>query len=150
MQKFYPYPLLLAGFLCAKATFAQAPANLIDPSSFPQKTDFATGANSVAVVNADLNHDGRQDLVAANYGGSTISVLINTGGTPLSFTKTDYALPGKATALVVADVDGDGKPDLVATSEANTVSIFRNIGTAAAVAFDAPVVLILQRPMPRA
>jgi len=141
MRKFYPYPVLLAGFLCTKAALAQAPANLIDGSTFPQKTDFATGANSVAVVNTDLNQDGRPDLVVANFGSSTISVLINTGSTPLSFSKTDYPLPGKATAVVAADVDGDGKPDLVATSEANTVSIFRNAGTAATVAFDAPVTL---------
>ena len=141
MPKFYPYPVLLVGFLFTKAALSQAPANIIDLSSFPQKTDFATGTNSITVAKADLNHDGRLDLVVANYGGSTISVLINTGSTPLSFAKTDYALPGKATSVAAADVDGDGKPDLVATSETNTVSIFRNIGTAAAVVFEAPVTL---------
>jgi serine/threonine protein kinase len=71
-----------------------------------------TGPNPHGLVAADLNGDGRLDLISPNLGSTTVSVLLGNGdGTfqdPISF--ETGTRPRNA---VVADVNGDGKPDLV-------------------------------------
>src|SRR5437870_1094193 len=74
--------------------------------------DAGSGAWSVAV--ADVNGDGKPDLVVANHGGESVSVLLGKGdGT---FQKAlDVGIGGYSypQSVAVADVNGDGKPDLV-------------------------------------
>jgi hypothetical protein len=92
----------------------------------PQTVDGGSYARSVAV--ADVNGDGKPDLIVANQGTYNPTthkfdkdVLLGKGdGTffrPRAFVASYNAGP-----MVVADVNGDGRPDLVAT-EANTVSV---------------------------
>lgn len=72
---------------------------------------------SVAV--ADLNADGKPDLVVANQGTNTVAVLLGNGdGTfqpPLTYD------PGGVhpSSVAVADLDGDGRPDLVVATAGN-------------------------------
>ena len=44
------------------------------------RQDFAVGDLPLAIAGADLNGDGRPDLLVANSGENTASVLVNTGG----------------------------------------------------------------------
>ena len=77
-------------------------------------------ATSVAV--ADVNGDGRPDLVVTNFcsnsncnpaGTPTVGVLLGNGNGTFQ-TAVTYSLTGYAPlSVVVADVNGDGKPDLV-------------------------------------
>jgi hypothetical protein len=46
--------------------------------SFASKQDFAVGDVCVSVALADLNGDGRVDIITANYRAGTVSVLVNT------------------------------------------------------------------------
>jgi len=76
----------------------------------------ATGPDFVAL--ADLNGDGKPDIVVvnesgANYLAKQASVLIGNGdGTFQS--AVDYSTGGEIpSAVAVADVNGDGKPDLL-------------------------------------
>jgi len=46
--------------------------------SFAALQMFATGTSCLSVTTADINGDGRLDLVVANLGGSNVSVLLNT------------------------------------------------------------------------
>lgn len=58
--------------------------------SFAQPVDFATGANPYAAAIADLNGDGRPDVITANVGDGSVSVLLNE--TVVEFPLTRYPL----------------------------------------------------------
>ena len=107
----------------------------INSSSFGNKVDFATGANPTIVTVADLDGDGKQDLIVPNRSSGTISVLRNTSspGTLNSSSfaaKIDFSTGTGALSVAVGDLDGDGKKDLaVANYNSGTISILRNTST---------------------
>lgn len=74
----------------------------------------------LAVAIGDLNRDGRQDIVAANWwdpevGPGTVSVLLNVGDGTFRPGGDTYGSGGMA-SIAVADVNGDGAPDVVTGS----------------------------------
>ena len=72
-------------------------------------------SHAVATVVADLNHDGRQDVVVAHINGKVGVMLGNGDGTLQA--ETTYATGASYTGSVaVADVNRDGKPDIVASN----------------------------------
>ncbi|GAA0717335.1 beta strand repeat-containing protein [Dokdonella soli] len=99
--------------------------------SFATQQTFATGSIPASVTAADINGDGKPDLIAANFGGNSVSVLLNTtapGAATASFATQQTFVTGLAPfSVTVADVNGDGKPDLiVANDNDNTVSVLLN------------------------
>jgi hypothetical protein len=81
----------------------------------PEQT-FAAGNHSSAAAVADINGDGKPDLIIANLGAATVSVLLNTtptGAATVSFAPEQTSAAGNhATSVAVGDFDGDGRPDL--------------------------------------
>jgi hypothetical protein len=91
------------------------------------------GANAVAI--ADVNNDGKPDLVVTNWcpysscttPGPNVGVLLGNGDGTFQ-TAVVYASGGLfADAIAIADVNGDGKPDLIvancgSSSQNNCVS----------------------------
>ncbi len=112
--------------LCVYLTFLIVllySANLnaqITASSFATNVDFTTGTTPARLASADLNADGKMDVVVPNNGASTLTVLRNTG-TSTGIGATSLTLNSTITAnatlqgVVLADLDGDGKPDLITT-----------------------------------
>ncbi|WP_439622718.1 FG-GAP-like repeat-containing protein [Gemmata sp.] len=107
------------------------PASGKSKVEFAARRAFATGAQPSSVAAADVNGDGRPDLLVANLGSGTASVLVNAtapgAGTP-AFSGHQPARAGTApSGVAAADFNGDGKLDLVAAnSTANTASVLIN------------------------
>jgi len=101
--------------------------------TFTAATPYSTGANTylTAIVTADVNGDGKPDVLLANRFGS-VGVLLGTGmstGTlgPVVFYST--GIVNQPTDLAVADVNGDGQLDVVCTSLNNTAGVLLGTGT---------------------
>ena len=99
--------------------------------SFLQKRDLPAGENPMAVAVADLNGDGRPEIIAANYLSNSISVFVNTtpkgSKTPVFAARKDVPTGERPYWIAVADLNGDGKPDLIVVDYKSTaVSVFLN------------------------
>ncbi|HKI18895.1 MAG TPA: VCBS repeat-containing protein, partial [Isosphaeraceae bacterium] len=92
---------------------------------------FFTGTNPAGITVADVNGDGRPDLIIANEGSNDVSILINVKvGNSFTFEPGPRLQAGVGpVATVVADVMGNGVPDLlVANSGSNNVWLLPGIG----------------------
>jgi hypothetical protein len=87
-----------------------------------------TGDMPNFVATADVNGDGRLDVVTANRWASTVSVLLGTGNGRFA-AKVDYACGDNPNSVGAADVNGDGKLDLVTANRgSSTVSVLLGAG----------------------
>ena len=73
---------------------------------------FDTGGAPASIAVADLDEDGRPDLVTANSGPGTVSVLLGFGDGTFG-PKTDFATGTSPVSLAIADLDRDGHRDVV-------------------------------------
>lgn len=99
---------------------------------FPTRVDYEVGEYPRAVVAADLNGDGKQDLAVGNLIDKTVSILAGNGdGTFQPAT----SFPASSTApqtIAAGDFNGDGAQDLV-TSNAGlpgTISVLLSMNGA--------------------
>src|SRR5208282_4376149 len=99
--------------------------------TFAAQQTFPTGFDPGSVTAADINGDGKPDLIVANNADNTVSVLLNTtatGATTLSFaTQQTFTVGNGPSSVMAADVNGDGRPDLIVVNNSdNTVSVLLN------------------------
>ena len=94
------------------------------------KVDLPTGQQPCGVTIADLNGDGRQDLISANRNSASVSVFFNTtatGTTTPSFTaRTDFTTGSIPLKVRAGDLNGDGRLDLAVSAEGGVASILLN------------------------
>jgi hypothetical protein len=96
------------------AAIALPDAGLGSSLSFLPVVSYGSGgvfARSIAV--ADLNRDGKLDVVVANGDSNTVGVLLGNGDGTLRPAVTYPSGGLSPRSVAVADVNGDGKPDLV-------------------------------------
>ncbi|RZK60792.1 MAG: hypothetical protein EOO59_06645, partial [Hymenobacter sp.] len=94
---------------------------------------FGTGANTspYGIAVADVNGDGKVDILTANYGSSSAGVLLGTGtgtfGTATTFSTGANTSPYE---IAVADVNGDSKLDiLTANYGSSSAGVLLGTGT---------------------
>jgi hypothetical protein len=87
------------------------------------------GNNPVSVAVADVNGDGKPDLVVAGINGIGVSVLLGNGDGTFQ-TAVTYGSGGyPPESVAVADVNGDGKPDILVANECvDECAITGNVG----------------------
>jgi FG-GAP-like repeat/Bacterial Ig-like domain (group 3) len=91
-----------------------SPGSPPSPLFVPAVT-YDTGAGSAySIVSADVNHDGKVDLIVA--AGTSVAVLLGKGDGTFQ-TAVNYDSGGLYPMAVVADVNGDGKLDILMAIE---------------------------------
>src|SRR5271157_1547101 len=74
----------------------------------------ACGSNlcPMGIAVADVNGDGKPDILVTNMDSNTVGVLLGNGDGTFRPVVT-YPSGGETTSVAVADLNGDGKPDLI-------------------------------------
>ena len=101
-----------------------------DSNSFGAPISFASGSFPTSILPADLDGDGRMDLLVVNRGDHTLSVFQNvfSGGplAPSSLVRVTQLLTEQVPhSAAIGDLDGDGLPD-VAVAVLGRLLLFRN------------------------
>ena len=121
----FAFVICLAAALCA---LRAGPAAAF---SFTPPVHHDVGGRPADIAVADVNDDGRLDIVVS--AGDGISVLLATG--PGRFAPaTRVVLEHRPGAIAVADFDGDGAPDIVTASLDGTVTVVQGDGAGVFVA----------------
>jgi hypothetical protein len=103
-------------------------------STGPADDGHGNAPNPFGLAAADLDGDGKLDLVAANQSQNNLVLLRNTGSPGnINFTP-ELATPAAVSVsgdIVISDLDGDGLPDvsLVASQNNDSVFVYRNTST---------------------
>ncbi len=108
-------------------------------TSFAAPVSYSTGSNPNIPVVADIDGDGRQDIIVSNSGLASVSVFRNTStvGTISFAAKVDITVGTAPGNVEIADLDKDGKPDMVTlnTQSLGSVSILKNNSTPGFISF---------------
>lgn len=99
-----------------------------DGTAFTPVNFEAVGAVPLDVAILDTNHDLRPDIVTANTGGGSLSVLENLGG--FGFARTDVPTPATPLRITPTNADNQLGLDLAVTClTASQVAVFTNDGS---------------------
>ncbi|CAF1339601.1 unnamed protein product, partial [Rotaria magnacalcarata] len=94
--------------------------------TFLTQTAYLTGSGPTCVTAADVNGDGKPDIIVANYNSKGVSVLLNTGNGTFAAQAT-YPTGTGPVCVAPVDINGDNKPDIiVANYGSNNISVLLN------------------------
>ncbi|HEY1773043.1 MAG TPA: FG-GAP-like repeat-containing protein [Gammaproteobacteria bacterium] len=98
-------------------------------ATFAATQNFDAGLGTDDVKVADVNGDGKPDVIVSNYVDNTFMVFLNTtqpGSDVVSFAAPIVVHTDDGPDfLAVADMDGDGKPDVIVETD-SSVQVFLN------------------------
>ncbi|HLX84733.1 MAG TPA: FG-GAP-like repeat-containing protein [Terriglobales bacterium] len=86
------------------------------------------GALPKSMVVADVNHDGKPDLIVANLQSHDVGVLLGNGNGTFQTAISYDSGGGQANSVAVADVNGDGTIDLLVCNAQDTVGVLLGNG----------------------
>jgi len=102
--------------------------------SFANPVTYGISGNTADLSVIDIDGDGKPDVVCANGGDKTISILRNTTPRPGVANDSSFApylvIPTNRPAnhLIIRDIDADGKPDIVVSTDSG-LAILKNVAT---------------------
>jgi hypothetical protein len=97
---------------------------------FGYNNTYGVGLYPYSVVAADVNGDGKLDLICANEGDNTLTVLTNNGSGSFGFNAT-LVVGEEPECVATADVNGDGLADLIsADSYDDTLTVLLQLAAA--------------------
>jgi len=109
------------------------------PGSFALKMDVVASLDPARVTAGDIDGDGKNDLIVASSGSTTISILRNQSKIgSLDFAPhVDILTPSSLNyGVCTGDIDGDGKLDMVSVGTlGNTLSLFKNTSIPGVISF---------------
>lgn len=110
-------------------------AGTINSASLATRIDFGTSSIVESVCAGDFDGDGKEDIVATNFGTNTVSVFRNTHITgPASSgtlaAKVDFSTGTFQSEVKVADINGDGRLDIIVDDASTNIAVLRNTATA--------------------
>src|SRR6478609_7096185 len=111
------------------------------------KSVLSPGVKTLHVASADINGDGKLEILVTELNGSRVFIFKNNS-TPgsLSFAApTIITVPGsKVSSIVIRDLDFNGKADLIATDQAaSRVFVLPNTSTITTIQFGSPSGILL-------
>lgn len=109
--------------------------------SFEPAIDFPSNIHCSFITTADLDEDGKPEIIVTNSNDSSISIFKNiTTGNSISFeAKLDFRSCKYPSSVVVADLDLDGKPDIAIAHDSVNVSVLRNVSTTSTIVFESKI-----------
>ena len=98
------------------------------PLIFGPPTSFPSGTNTHGVAIADLNGDGKWDIVGGNAGANNVGIRLGNGDGTFGAVTT-FAVGTTPKNVAVGDLNGDGKLDIVtADQDSSTMSVLLGNG----------------------
>jgi len=113
------------GLLVSWVALASAPA-LASPKFAPALT-LATGSSPIRLTVADVNGDGRPDVMVPNRGSDSLSVFLGTAGA-LFGPPSSVPVATAPEAIAPGDFDGNGTVDLAVTTQTGVLHVLLGSG----------------------
>src|SRR5262245_25592413 len=110
--------------------FSATPARA-QTTSFVPGGSYSSSSDTPGVALADLNKDGKLDLIVATCENSTVRVRLGNGDGTFG-AATDYATLASAFGIAIADFNRDGNLDVATADEDDSsIAVFLGDGTGA-------------------
>jgi hypothetical protein len=117
--------VLLSLVICQSPVLLAQTASSPTAQYFFNQASFPTGQFPHGVAIADMNGDGRPDMVVANSNGPSVSILLGQADGTFG-PKTDFLLQESPVVLVTGDFNGDGKIDVAVTGSSGVTILLGN------------------------
>lgn len=110
LRKVAAFTFLAGTVIACVALYGAADSNSLNFESMV----IPVGKGPGAIAVADVNHDGKPDIIVANVDDGTVSVLLGDGkGHFRTAPGSPFPCNAKPNDIAVADMNGDGNPGLV-------------------------------------